>query len=113
MPTLWTVPPRRGSSFVAVQPKVPPQLRLPSRSARGCGSSSVQRNRSMRFRVFGTLFALVLATLAVSCGSDSTRPDPEWQPTARTPYTGDRWWWTPVERHCEEDEDCEAGETCV
>jgi hypothetical protein len=67
----------------------------------------------MRFRVFGTLFALVLATLAASCGSDSTRPDPEWQPTARTPYTGDRWWWTPVERHCEEDEDCEAGETCV
>lgn len=70
----------------------------------------------MRDRV-GTklLSGLVLAAglVLTACGGGGTEQrTADWQPRQRIPSAAEHWWWEPVERACEEDDDCRTGETC-
>ncbi|HJL15518.1 MAG TPA: hypothetical protein RMH99_07685 [Sandaracinaceae bacterium LLY-WYZ-13_1] len=59
--------------------------------------------------------ALAAGLAFAGCGGDDgdqQRTTPEWEPSERLPSFSQRWWWEPVERPCEEDDDCREGETC-
>ncbi len=61
------------------------------------------------------LVGLVLAAgLALSAcgGGGSEQRTADWHPHERTPSGSPHWWWEPVERTCENDGDCQNGESC-
>jgi hypothetical protein len=61
----------------------------------------------------GASLALAFGLVLAACGgSSSERAEPTWRPTERTASLAQHWWWEPVERACEEDDDCRAGEVC-
>lgn len=63
-------------------------------------------------RALGVLVVVASVGL-LGCGGESPqRTDPTWQASDRLPQLAQHWWWQPVERYCEEDRDCQAGETC-
>ena len=57
---------------------------------------------------------VVIAGLATGAcgGGEPQRRDPNWRARERLPNVAEHWWWAPVERACEEDDDCDEGETC-
>lgn len=65
--------------------------------------------------VIRALGVLAVASVGLlGCGGDTSqqRTQPTWQASDRLPQLAQHWWWEPVERYCEEDQDCEQGETC-
>ncbi len=62
----------------------------------------------------GASVALALGLVLAACGGSPPpeRADPTWRPSERTPGLAQHWWWEPVERPCEEDDDCRSGEVC-
>ncbi len=65
--------------------------------------------------VLKTLTALVVTVglALVACGGgEPQRRDPNWRASERVPSVAEHWWWEPVERPCEEDDDCRDGEQC-
>lgn len=65
--------------------------------------------------VLRILIALVLSAglaLGACGGGEPQRRDPNWRASERIPNVAEHWWWEPVERACEEDDDCRDGETC-
>lgn len=70
------------------------------------------RNRA--FYVILVSFVAAMGLALAACGGDDSaaRRDDPWRPSDRMPQVAQHWWWEPVERACEEDSDCEAGEHC-
>ncbi len=65
--------------------------------------------------VMKALTGLVLAAglvLGACGGGQPEQRTADWHPRQRVPNSGEHWWWEPVERACEEDDDCQQGETC-
>jgi hypothetical protein len=60
----------------------------------------------------GGLLALAMAILLAACGGDPAPRQVDWTPRERAPQAAQHWWWEPVERSCQEDSDCRAGEVC-
>ncbi|MBZ0121222.1 MAG: hypothetical protein K8H88_29775 [Sandaracinaceae bacterium] len=60
-----------------------------------------------------TAMLLALGLVLGACGGGSAeRQEPTWRPSQRYANLSPHWWWEPVERTCEEDDDCREGETC-
>lgn len=55
---------------------------------------------------------LVIAALVLAACGGSPPPEDPWRPSGRVLNVSDRWWWEPVEIYCEEDDDCQPGESC-
>lgn len=71
----------------------------------------VVRNGLSMTGVAGLVLALGLA-LGACGGGEQQQRTADWQPRQRIPSASEHWWWAPVERACEEDDDCESGESC-
>ena len=62
-----------------------------------------------------SLLVVLLSLLAFACGGDDAqrrRTAVDWEPSQRVSQTSDHWWATPVERYCEENQDCRPNERC-
>ena len=75
----------------------------------------MQARRSRRLLFKTSVIAAVLAAFSIAgCGGDDSprRAEVTWEPSARLPADVHHWWGEPVERYCDEDRDCHAGEHC-
>lgn len=59
-----------------------------------------------------TSFMLAAGLVLAACAGSQEQRDPTWRPRERVPDTAEHWWWEPVERSCEDDDDCRPGERC-
>jgi hypothetical protein len=75
------------------------------------GPSHVARGRMVPKALTGLLLALGLM-LGACGGGEAQQRTADWQPHQRIPRASEHWWWTPVERACQEDGDCDDGESC-
>lgn len=64
------------------------------------------------FRILAALALVAGLALSACGGGQPQRRDPEWRARESVPSTAEHWWWEPVERACEDDDDCREGESC-
>ena len=59
-------------------------------------------------------FAVVIMALVlgIACGGSPPPRDPGWEASQRLPDIAPHWWWDPVERACEDDDDCGPNGEC-
>lgn len=60
----------------------------------------------------GLLVAVGLVLGACGAGTQEQQREPNWRAREQAPALAEHWWHEPVERACEEDSDCQQGETC-
>ena len=87
-------------------------LRPPARAPR---SHTPRFGRAIASANWMVTVALLLAGLLLGAcgGGEQERRTPDWRARERASASlTQRWWWEPVERPCEENDDCENGETC-
>jgi hypothetical protein len=62
--------------------------------------------------VFGVAATALVLGILTACGGGAPQRDPGWEAAQRLPDLAPHWWWDPLERHCEEDDDCGQGGNC-
>lgn len=70
------------------------------------------RDGSLGMKVLTSLVLALGLALGACGGGNQEQRDPGWEARERVPQVAEHWWHEPVERPCEEDEDCEQGEHC-